>query len=93
MVRSHRSNVSIRPLDETLSSLRINDDSQDEVETNEPVAETAFDPLQCLFCGQFSFDLDENLEHMHKKHGLFIPDAENLVVDLQTLLGYLHLVM
>lgn len=86
--------VPSRPLDETLSSLHIiDDDSQDEIGISEPVIETAFNPLQCLFCCHFNHDLDDNLEHMHKKHGLFIPDTENLVVDLHTLLEYLHLIM
>lgn len=84
---------SIIPLEATLSSLYIGDDNQNDVEISGPVADIAFDPFQCLFCGHANLDLDNNLEHMHKKHGLFIPDQENLVVDLHTLLGYLHLVM
>jgi len=52
-----------------------------------------FDPTQCLFCNRDSSDLEENLSHMQKYHGLFIPSPESLVVDIETLLDYFHLVI
>ncbi|CAN8101537.1 unnamed protein product [Discula destructiva] len=79
--------------EKTFSSLAIEGQSQNEGESPEPVAEPSFDPAQCLFCGQNSVDLDENLDHMNKKHGLFIPNTERLIVDTETLVGYLHLVI
>jgi pre-60S factor REI1 len=33
----------------------------------------------CLFCPRQLADLDAKLEHMHKDHGFFLPDAEYLV--------------
>lgn len=52
-----------------------------------------FDPSQCLFCSRASSSLDESLVHMGKMHGMFIPDKYRLVVDVETLVKYLHLVI
>lgn len=51
-----------------------------------------FDACQCLFCNQINIDLDENLRHMSKAHGLQV-DLANLLVDTETLLAYLHFVI
>lgn len=64
----------------------------------DPDESLTFAPEQCLFCNLASPDLDSNISHMHKKHGLFIPvDIEDgflkLAVDLETLVRYLHLVV
>ncbi|KAH7134212.1 c2h2 finger domain-containing protein [Dactylonectria macrodidyma] len=56
-------------------------------------ADRDFDPSQCLFCNCSSLDLDDNLTHMLKTHGLFIPEKERLVVDIETFIAYLHLVI
>lgn len=48
---------------------------------------------QCLFCNTTSESLDDNVAHMHKAHGMFIPDKENLIVDVEALVKYLHLVV
>ncbi|VUC37304.1 unnamed protein product [Clonostachys rosea] len=53
----------------------------------------AFSSTSCLFCNSPSDSLEGNLEHMQKKHGLFIPDKEHLILDLESLLEYLHLVI
>jgi pre-60S factor REI1 len=52
-----------------------------------------FNPQCCLFCNRESSSFEESLDHMQKGHGLFIPDRENLVVELETLVKYLHLVV
>lgn len=57
------------------------------------IEETEFDPGRCQFCNRFNTGLDENLEHMRKAHGLFIPDRDHLVVDVETLLAYIHLII
>ncbi|KAJ9627140.1 pre-60S factor rei1 [Taxawa tesnikishii (nom. ined.)] len=44
---------------------------------------------QCLFCNFASGDVSQNVTHMSKHHGMFIPEQEYLV-DLEGLLGYLH---
>ncbi|SPO04393.1 related to TRI15 - putative transcription factor [Cephalotrichum gorgonifer] len=52
-----------------------------------------FVPEECLFCNQTSKDFDENLSHMHQAHSLVIPFQSSLVVDLQTLVWFLHMVI
>ena len=51
-----------------------------------------FDKSQCLFCGRSSSDLEHNLEHMSKVHGLHIVTS-NLLVDVKSLLAYFDLVI
>ncbi|KAK1640764.1 C2H2 type zinc-finger-domain-containing protein [Colletotrichum phormii] len=48
---------------------------------------------ECLFCNTTSDSLDGNVAHMHRAHGMFIPDKEKLIVDVETLVKYLHLVV
>ncbi|EEP76257.1 conserved hypothetical protein [Uncinocarpus reesii 1704] len=44
---------------------------------------------RCLFCNHNSTDIDESISHMHKSHGLFIPEQDYLV-DLEGLIKYLQ---
>lgn len=80
--------IYIRPIEDGLSLLSIDEDS---VDTRNPVAQ--FEPAQCLFCKCCSMDLDTNLEHMLKRHGLFIPDRDYLIIDSETLIEYFYLVI
>jgi pre-60S factor REI1 len=48
---------------------------------------------RCLFCNRDSDDFDSSLTHMQTAHGLFIPDRQRLIVDLNVLVEYLHLVI
>lgn len=57
-----------------------------------PSIDYEFDESQCLFCNQTSPDLDQNLVHMSKAHGLHV-DQANLLVDVGPLLAYFHLVI
>jgi pre-60S factor REI1 len=57
-----------------------------------PSIDYEFDESQCLFCNQTSPDLDQNLVHMSKAHGLHV-DPTNLLVDVVSLLAYFHLVI
>jgi pre-60S factor REI1 len=75
--------------------------SQDHINHNEQIdtinslsssIDHDFDESQCLFCDRSSSDLDHNLEHMSKSHGLEIV-TENLLVDVGSLLAYFHLVI
>ena len=63
----------------------------DEKNPDMEVEESA-SPFQCLFCSlDFTSDdvgFAENLEHMRTAHGMSISDPE-LVVDMQSLVGYL----
>ncbi|KAH6653297.1 C2H2 type zinc-finger-domain-containing protein, partial [Truncatella angustata] len=57
------------------------------------MGETAFFPERCLFCNKNSDDFQINMLHMKTAHGLFIPDKDNLLVELEVLIEYLHLVI
>ncbi|KAM0811609.1 putative C2H2 type zinc-finger-domain-containing protein [Seiridium cardinale] len=48
---------------------------------------------QCLFCNKNSEDFESNTLHMQTSHGLFIPDKQHLIVDLEVLIEYMHLVI
>lgn len=50
--------------------------------------ERDYTPLQCLFCNIDSPTMDDNVEHMFKIHGMFIPNQEELE-DAEGLLYYL----
>ncbi|KAI4868637.1 C2H2 type zinc-finger-domain-containing protein [Hypoxylon rubiginosum] len=52
-----------------------------------------FTPGQCLFCPTSSPSFTDSVIHMQKSHGLFIPHQQHLVVDLETLFRYLHLII
>jgi len=66
------------------------DESEEEEEEDEEVEFTA---EQCLFCNDLSDSFYDNVIHMQKSHGLFIQDIDHLIVDLETLVRYLHLVV
>lgn len=51
-----------------------------------------FDETQCLFCDQHNPDLDHNLAHMSKAHGLHV-ELRNLIVEVADLLAYFHLII
>ncbi|KUI68137.1 hypothetical protein VM1G_04563 [Cytospora mali] len=84
-------------LDKKLSSLDLaNSDAEEDEPGSSDEDEAApihFDPTQCLFCNQKSASLAENMSHMQKRHGLIIPSPERLIVDIETLVAYLHLVV
>lgn len=48
-----------------------------------------WEPSECLFCGRGHGDFEACIEHMHREHGFFIPDAEYLkdAVGMVTYLG------
>ncbi|KAI0006841.1 C2H2 type zinc-finger-domain-containing protein [Xylariaceae sp. FL0662B] len=52
-----------------------------------------FTPGQCLFCPHPSPSFTDSVIHMQKSHGLFVPYQQHLVVDLETLFKYLHLII
>ncbi len=66
--------------------------SDNTVNPSSPTIDYDFDESQCLFCNQTSPDLDQNLSHMLKAHGLYV-DLTNLLVDVGSLLAYFHLVI
>lgn len=62
-------------------------------DTTDVLEGTEFDPDLCLFCNRHSQGPNENIEHMRIAHGLIIPAQDHLIVDIETLLGYMHLVI
>ncbi|KAF5267461.1 hypothetical protein FOXYS1_1658 [Fusarium oxysporum] len=56
-------------------------------------APQSFTPGQCLFCPSVYPTLAESILHMQSAHGLFVPYQQHLLVDLETLFRYLHLVI
>ncbi|KAK8034112.1 C2H2 zinc finger transcription factor [Apiospora rasikravindrae] len=52
-----------------------------------------FTPGQCLFCPTSSPSFSGSVAHMQTSHGLFVPYQGSLIVDLETLFKYLHLVI
>ncbi|KAH8900544.1 hypothetical protein GQ53DRAFT_675290 [Thozetella sp. PMI_491] len=58
-----------------------------------PAEKPVFNHEQCLFCNKFFGSFETNAVHMQTAHGLFIPNKQNLIVDLETLFSYLHLVI
>ena len=63
-----------------------------ESDTGQGSLDQPFQTTLCLFCNKFNSNLDDNLSHMLKIHGLFIPDKD-LQVEIETLLSYSHLVI
>lgn len=72
------------------------DSSLDEDEENEPVEledGPEFISDQCLFCSDRLGSLDVNVSHMRDAHSFIIPYQELLIVDVETFIWYLHLVI
>lgn len=73
---------------------QLDEQSQDDSASVAPTASTTDENIQvplnqCLFCNFVSEDLDSNVTHMGKQHGMFIPEREYLE-DLEGLIGYLY---
>jgi pre-60S factor REI1 len=73
-------------------SIDTHEVDSDEARQDDVVEDKDFTPTSCLFCLKQVEDLEANVDHMRKAHGLFIP-TEQLVVDMETLLAYMHLVI
>lgn len=80
----------LSPSDEEVSNGSF---TESETEGTEPPADVRFNAEHCLFCSKESSGFDDNLIHMSKTHSFTIPRQEHLVVDLETVVGYLHLVI
>ena len=66
-------------------------DGDNTTRPSSPGIEQDFDESQCLFCNYTSPDLDQNLFHMSKNHGLYVK-TKGLLVDVGCLLAYFVLV-
>lgn len=81
------------PLQDTIDGESENNHSSDGDDTLEASFDTEFDPAHRLFCISISDDIDTNLDHMSKSHGMTIPSPHQLTIDPTTLLAYLNLVI
>ncbi|KAK2594733.1 hypothetical protein QQS21_007583 [Conoideocrella luteorostrata] len=95
-----KASLDLDSLHEKLSSLDLVEwhgegDGEDAAESSDEdeATQKPFDLAQCLFCNQQSNGFVENMSHMQMRHGLVIPSPDNLIVDLETLVGYFHLVI
>ncbi|OAQ99096.1 hypothetical protein LLEC1_06888 [Akanthomyces lecanii] len=77
--------------DEDVDTDASNYESADE--DLEPAPGLQFNPHQCLFCSAESNSSGDSLQHMSKTHSFTIPCQEHLVVDVETIVAYLHLVI
>ncbi len=79
------------------TSSRLSDPEQSDSASSQEESDSEegpdFIPESCLFCSHSSSSLEDNITHMYKTHGLFIPDRDRIIVDLKSLLRYLHLVI
>ncbi|KAJ6161073.1 Cytoplasmic 60S subunit biogenesis factor REI1 [Penicillium chermesinum] len=48
-----------------------------------------YSSVRCLFCRADSSDIESNVDHMYKSHGMFIPERDYLV-NLEGLIHYLY---
>ncbi|PNS21736.1 Cytoplasmic 60S subunit bioproteinsis factor [Sphaceloma murrayae] len=71
---------SAQPSSSTASDANMEDADEDLVEVR---------LNQCLFCNTLCEDVETNVKHMSKQHGMFIPERDYLV-DLEGLLSHLH---
>ncbi|KXH67797.1 hypothetical protein CSAL01_01035 [Colletotrichum salicis] len=87
----------IESLNERLQEASLSDSDIEEHDTEssdeDTVPQEVFNPSQCLFCNELSSGFSESVVRMQKRHGLSIPSSERLIVDLETLVKYFHLVM
>jgi pre-60S factor REI1 len=70
----------------------LGEDEDNTSQTLSAHVDEPFEEAQCLFCNHISSELDDNLSHMLKSHGLYI-DPAHLLVDTGSLLAYFHLII
>lgn len=72
-----------------LKNATIQEEAEKEDEDMEEENSVEYPTTRCLFCSENAADVDSNVDHMFKTHGMFIPDKDYLV-DLDGLIRYLH---
>ncbi|KAI5247672.1 hypothetical protein E4T42_05967 [Aureobasidium subglaciale] len=88
---SHDSASEVRPAPVDIE--KDQDFSSDSDDASNSSQALDFNATHCLFCSNISDDIDTNLIHMSKSHGMTIPSPHQLSVDPTTLLNYLNLVI
>ncbi|KAL2633031.1 hypothetical protein R1flu_004510 [Riccia fluitans] len=78
-------------VDDAVMELRTDEDGPDRASSSGEVMDEEWDASRCFICDlQPDGSIESCVEHMHKVHGFFIPDAEYLK-DIQGMLSYLGL--
>ncbi|CRG84006.1 Pre-60S factor REI1 [Talaromyces islandicus] len=72
-----------------LKNATIKEDVEKEDEDMEEEDSAEYPTTRCLFCSDNAADVNSNVDHMFKTHGMFIPERDYLV-DLDGLIRYLH---
>ncbi|CAD0099804.1 unnamed protein product [Aureobasidium mustum] len=88
-----KDNITLHDTADVEPEHRLHSSSSDVDDSTEASNGPEFDPAHCLFCLDISEDIDTNLDHMSKSHGMNIPSPHQLTVDPTTLLAYLNLVI
>ncbi|KAI5969581.1 REH1 [Candida margitis] len=72
--------------DHESEDLISDEDSESEFSEADLVQETS--DISCFYCGLNNHDVESNIKHMYKSHGLYIPER-SFLVDVNGLLEYL----
>ncbi|EED23114.1 C2H2 finger domain protein, putative [Talaromyces stipitatus ATCC 10500] len=81
------SNVTEKLKNTAIKEAENEDEDMEEKDEEEKTEE--YSSTKCLFCTEEAGDLQANVEHMFKVHGMFIPEKDYLA-DLDGLIRYLH---
>jgi pre-60S factor REI1 len=65
------------------------EENEDENMEEQEDASANYSASSCLFCSEDAADVQSNVDHMFKIHGMFIPEKDYLT-DLEGLVRYLH---
>ena len=85
-----KSDADVSGVTDDLKQATIAEDKEDEdMEENDDEEKDDFSASACLFCRAEAADVEANVEHMYKSHGMFIPER-NYLVDLEGLIRYLY---
>lgn len=74
---------------ETLKTATIDEQDENVDVDQEDSDMVEFSPSHCLFCKTDSTDVHNNVDHMRKDHGMFIPEQKYLA-DIDGLIHYLY---
>jgi len=78
--------------DARMNTLSLECSEDTSTEASQDIVDKKFLPSACLFWPIVSSDMQDSLFHMHKVHGLFIPNPEHLI-DMESFLSYLFTII
>ncbi|KAJ5899610.1 Cytoplasmic 60S subunit biogenesis factor REI1 [Penicillium taxi] len=84
--KSHDGDVS--KVIDGLNATTINEEEDEDEDMETAPTQNDFSSSQCLFCRTESTDINANVDHMYKVHGMFIPE-QTYLADLEGLVHYL----